>query len=113
MQTRPNIVEWAILHMMTVRDKHWGVWKNEKGELKNPATAMDVCLTIDGVEVNPVEMLEEIQRQNDMMIAEKAKQIVEEKCSSLFEKIRALESALEASVEEERKRLFGETDYTR
>lgn len=101
MQDRPNIVEWAIIHMMTKRDAHLAPWTDQNGMLKRSSEDMEVCLTIDGVEVDPIEMLQEINRQNDAMITEKAKTLIQERCDGLYEKIRALEDTLDTIVRTE------------
>ena len=67
---------------------------------------LDVTLTIEGVEVDFIEAIEEINRQSSLMVAEKAKKLVAEKCSMLFEKISTLEGVFDDMIKVETDKLF-------
>lgn len=102
-----NIVEWAIIHMMAKRDKSFSLpeWKHNYAGGTMDAKNLDVVLKIEGVEVNFVECIEEINRQHNQMVRDDAKKLVDEQFGGLYSKFEELKIFMDEQIELKKKEL--------
>lgn len=106
---RPNIVEWAIIHLMTAKSPRL----SEIPEFnplyaggKCDTASMDIEVKINGIEVNFVELLEWINKQNNVMVAEKAKELVNEKFSDLHDRFSSIIGVMDSLIKVEQDKLY-------
>ena len=104
---KDNIVSWAIIHLMAKREHELRLpeWKHKYEGGPLDASNLDVVLTIEGVEVDFIEAIEEINRQHNAMVFNEAKNLINERYSGLYDKIRSLENSLDDMLEAEKENL--------
>ena len=107
LENHDNIIEWAIIHMMAKHEKMLQLpeWKMKYQGGPLDTENMDVTLTINGVEVNFIECIEEIGKQNSILTTEKAKELVNEQFGDLYNKFEQIKTFMDEQIEKKKQEL--------
>lgn len=105
-----NIVEWAIIHLMTVKSKNLSdipEFNPQHYGGKLDTAAVDIEVKINGIDVDFIELIEWLHKNNGRLVAVEAKKLLDEKCSGIYDKISEFESFFADLIRREEEKIQG------
>lgn len=97
-----DLAGWALIHAIAklTDEKLQAIVGDRQGE-------HDVVLTLNGHEIDFVDVLRELDRQRDRQIAEAAEQLVEERLSEFLHRVHEVAGKVDHAVRQHAMQLLG------
>lgn len=93
----PNSIEWALIELMSQKGSISNTPEFDPHQKCN-ADELEVVVTINGIEVDFIKLIQEMDRQSDRMIREKAKDLLDTKYSAIHESLEQIKNKIDFMV---------------